>query len=436
MANVLVEKQSLIDAADAIRSKLGTQDLIAPEDFDDEIEKISVGTGEYPGPYGMVWFWPKVTLSQDGYDQIYGCTVTVEDEDKFLSGMMISDGALRFEAYYNSGVWHIGYGSETCTTEEMLSVYGLEIDNLQTSANMTMYRGYTFDTTEELKKVRLTASTDFAQFATDDYGGTSITLADGTTIVKPGIQVIRFAIGDEVTQLPDYFLNGYTSLTDVNTDYATAVTTIGNSVFGSCKALSCPMKFPAVTTIGNGFLSTSTAFSGTISFPEVTSIGTYFMRMTKVSSVPKFPKLASVGSRFYESSSVVTVSIDAISGVQMTIGERAFENSKLESVYIGRSTFPSSIGGYFCAGCKNLRLIQILPTGDALTAVINAFTTSNYSFSFYGDSSYSKLPVCVSGIPFNKDSATQSAKTAWKTKFPEITSSTNPIIYRKWAETN
>lgn len=435
MANVLVEKQSLIDTADAIRAKLGTQALVAPEDFDDEIEKIPVEIGEYPGPYEMVWFWSKLTLSQDGYDQIYGCTVTVENEDKFISGMTLSDGALRFEAYYNSGAWHVGYGSTTYTTAEMLSVFGLKIDDLETSANITMYRGFEFDKTEGLKKVRLTASTDFAQFATDDYGATSITLADGTTIVKPGIQVIRFAIGDEVTQLPDYFLYGYTSLTEVNTDYATAVTTIGDSVFESCDVLSCPMTFPAVTTIGNGFLSTSTYFSGAISFPEVTSIGTHFMRMTRVSSVPKFPKLASAGSRFYEGSAVVSVHIDLISDVQMTLGERAFENSKLEAVYIGRSTFPSSIGGYFCAGCKSLRMIQIYPTGDALTAVVDAFTTSDYSFSFYGDSGYSKLPVCVCGIPFDKGSATQAAKTAWKAKFPEISSSTNPIIFRKWAET-
>lgn len=43
MANVLVEKQSLIDTADAIRTQLESQDLITPENFATEILKIGGG---------------------------------------------------------------------------------------------------------------------------------------------------------------------------------------------------------------------------------------------------------------------------------------------------------------------------------------------------------------------------------------------------------
>lgn len=45
MANVLVERQSLVNAADAIREKLGTQELITPEDFGEKIGEISGGGG-------------------------------------------------------------------------------------------------------------------------------------------------------------------------------------------------------------------------------------------------------------------------------------------------------------------------------------------------------------------------------------------------------
>lgn len=45
MANVLVERNSLENTADAIREKLGTQELITPEDFGEKIGEISGGGG-------------------------------------------------------------------------------------------------------------------------------------------------------------------------------------------------------------------------------------------------------------------------------------------------------------------------------------------------------------------------------------------------------
>lgn len=45
MANVLVERNSLENTADAIRSKLGTQDSITPEEFGTKIGEISGGGG-------------------------------------------------------------------------------------------------------------------------------------------------------------------------------------------------------------------------------------------------------------------------------------------------------------------------------------------------------------------------------------------------------
>lgn len=40
----IITKKTLEDAADAIRTKLGTSDPVAPEDFDDAIDSIPTGT--------------------------------------------------------------------------------------------------------------------------------------------------------------------------------------------------------------------------------------------------------------------------------------------------------------------------------------------------------------------------------------------------------
>lgn len=431
MANVLVEKQSLIDTADAIRAKLGTQALIAPEDFDTEIAKISGGDNEDPGDYGMVWFWPELAIVGEGYGSSYGCDFEIVDGSKLVKHMEIYDNKGSFQAYYFEDLWEVGYDEERYTTEEMLSVFGLSITNLEESASVNL-SNYDIgpDTTEPMKKVRLNSAAEFALF-TNDGNHDTITLHTGDEI-NPTSQVVRFAIGKTITELPEWFLYGYGALGVVDTSYANNVTTIGNTVFTNCKNLSCEMTFPSVTTIGRSFLGSAALFSGPVSLPEVTQIGNDAFYNTSIRELPKTPKVTTIGERYCANSAITYVIIDAISDVAVTIGQKAFESSSLTTLSFGSNSkpVPTSIGARFCGNCASLRSVSCYRSGTDLTNLLNAFSETTYTLSNYGNSNYSKLPVYIGGIGFDAGTATQNVKAEIKAKFPNISGTNN--VYRKW----
>lgn len=429
MANVLVEKQSLIDAADAIRSKLGTQDLIAPEDFDTEIAKISGGDNEDPGDYGMVWFWPELAIVGEGYGSSYRCDFEIVDESKLVKHMQISSDGGSLQAYYNEGVWRVGYDEEY-TTEEMLSELGLSITNLEESASIYL-NNYAIgpDTTEPMKKVRLNSAAEFALFVNDGNHDT-ITLHTGDEIT-PTSQVERFTIGKTITALPNQFMMEYYRLSSVDTSYAGNVVTIGNQVFVNCSSLSCNLTLPSVTTIGNSFLGSAMLFSGKISLPEVTQIGDNAFFNTAIGSLPKTPKVTSIGNYYCANTRITYVIVDSISDVAVTIGQRAFEGSSLTTLSFGSNGKPiPTIGARFCGNCPSLRSVSCYRSGTDLTNLLNAFTDTTYTFSNYGSSYYNTLPVYAGGIPFDRGSATQNVKAEIKAKFPNIAGTSN--VWRKW----
>lgn len=81
MANVFVEKQSLVNAADAIRTKLAYQDLIKPEDFATEISKIEGG-----GVKPTTWAELK-TMTVTDCQAVYPVGSTLDLECKWLTSL-------------------------------------------------------------------------------------------------------------------------------------------------------------------------------------------------------------------------------------------------------------------------------------------------------------------------------------------------------------
>lgn len=283
MANVLVEKQSLIDTADAIRAKLGTQALIAPEDFDDRISEISGGGGDY----GTVTVC-SYTYTSSVYDSS-SCTVTINDADGLFenalemgwlqvstdSGDII--GQVNFQ--YQSDGWHPQGDYDTNYTTAYLNQLGMTValDSGATWAEFEIRFVFTFNTSDTAQ-LHITEKVDFLSLGYlntkyNEYGGMGDRMVSGTFTFNDGLylkaQIVSYASGTDVTKTPDCFLAGSYSLSSVS---LAGVTEIGPYFLYGCGTFNSPITIPStVTKIGSYFMSGCESFDQAITFPATTT---------------------------------------------------------------------------------------------------------------------------------------------------------------------
>lgn len=285
MANVLVEKQSLIDTADAIRAKLGTQALIAPEDFDDRISEISGGGGDY-GTVTVCSYTYTGSVNDSS-----SCTVTINDADDFFenalekgwlyvstdSGDIIGDASLQ----YQSDGWSSQDDYETKYTTAYLNQLGITValDSGATWASFTIRFVFTFNTSNTTQ-LHITEKMDFLSLGYlstkyNEYGGmggmvpNTFTFNDSRYLKA---QIVSYTPGVDVAKTPDCFLSGSYNLSSVS---ITGVTEIGPYFLYNCSEFDSPITIPStVTKIGQYFMSGCESFDQAITFPAtVTEIG-------------------------------------------------------------------------------------------------------------------------------------------------------------------
>lgn len=295
MANVLVEKQSLVDAANAIRTVKGTQALIAPEDFDTEI--LGLAPVKDYGTLTIANYTTTGEVTTASY-----CTATLTDADSFLS-FLIEKGllhcgfdttAMRTEygctlnyTTSNGGGWYDNNSgsSNGVYTSEQLTAAGLTVVKDTSYSYGTITVEYTVTISSPRTQIKITDSMDFASLGIlstkyEPYGGMMggeyppTFTVNGSTRLRSAI--IGYVAGDDVSVIPDAFLTCCDNLESID---FTGVTEIKNYCLYYCGNFNGTITFPSsVTTIGDYFMSDCRSFNHPVIIPStVTSFGTYFL---------------------------------------------------------------------------------------------------------------------------------------------------------------
>lgn len=391
MANVLVEKQSLIDTADAIRAKLGTQALIAPEDFDDRISEISGGKD-----YCTLTIASYTTTG--AVDSVSQCTASFTDDDAFLEfaksenmlsgGYDSTEGETLYEIYlsYNSYEgWYNNMGSNgTYYTTEMLANAGLSI-TLNQGATYGSVR-ITYNVTVDTSNTTQVSVTDSMEYASLGYLSTEYSHYGGGRygypvifILNGGIElrscIIGYEAGADVTEVPDCFLANCDNLASVD---FTGVTKIGSYCMASCGNFNVPITFPSsVATVGGYFMYECSSFNQPITLPAtITSLGTGFLgncdsfnsSVTLLTTSPQLRYFLGSCSSFNQSITIPPTAVD----VYEFLGQCSAFNQPI--------TIPNGVKNVnsFLQGCSSFNQPITIPASVTLS---NAFLTDCAAFN-------------------------------------------------------
>ena len=279
MANVLVEKQSLIDLADVLREKTGTSDPIKPEDFAAVAETIS-GDTPTPGPeptpedpvtnWGAVLYYKEMTI---GFEPEYtqDCDVVSIDADKldawatenhaYMDGMM--EGGKRLDIYWQNGCWNYqdntDWSSKTISDADLQSEAGLVV-NVTNQSFASLDLSVTEVPIPE-------GGVEWAELANEaQYQALNApreTITAGAQTISIGA-ISRFAWGTQATYIPECFL-WYTGLETV-APLPENIVTVGGYSFAYCKKFNCPLDFSHVTSMGQYVGTNMDSFNSNLTF--------------------------------------------------------------------------------------------------------------------------------------------------------------------------
>lgn len=418
-------------AKSAVTAKGGTVGDTGLAGLATEIASIpSGGSPEDPGDWGLVEYYDQFVYNAEKIEA-EECTAELVDSSKLALAIMNGEGDGRWLNFnFQSGngwrCYEIDY-QRHFTTAELLSELGISVTDFDESSAdfaMIMISGEVApDTTTGSKKLVLQNESEYL----------SLSYTAQTHIVPLG-GIIRFAFGRAATSVPEGFLSYHTGmLRIIDTTYANAVTSIGESAFCDLTLKDNDMTFENVTTVGN-YSFQDTYWNGKLYLPNVVTVGNRcFGSFSNISQTfsqqPDMPKVETIGEGFLAGFRGRQFFIRNYPKIK-TIGRRALYQSSIQIIYLIKGdTCPDlqSIGAGLCMNCPSLAGVE----GYAdVVGCIEQDVVSNYvSFGFTLDPSRSMDGTCYrGGLYFNAQGGDDPA-SAMRNRFPTAARSGQ---YRKW----
>lgn len=364
-----------------------------------EIESIPAGEPELTSDdYGIIGYLDKIVLRWPPSTSDYNCVVTVVDENKAAKMRIIFPESEDF--YFNltgENEWTTDYG-DIYTTDELLSVWGLSVSNIEEGASFDLFCYPTYDATAPCAYYKISSLQDFEQLYQEvkTFSGLPSPIgADAITMFRFG-EKCPVNIGDNFLQLSS-------NLTYIDFSRCGHIETIGDHFLSAC-----PISYK-VPGIGEHFTN-------------LVSIGDYFLAGTNVifykdmGSANSFPRLRSVGNSFLSNTCIDTFQTYGYFPSLETIGDNALYSCKLLSTIDLNSTALTSVGSFFAQSCDKLISVSIGSHSTNLASV---------GITFLGDCGqlmYVNMSVSPVGI-FNPTSGDSSFCTSDKVTNPKNASS-------------
>lgn len=319
MANVLVEKQSLVNAADAIREKLGTQELITPEDFGEKIGEISGGGGS---DYGTIEFYAP-DMSGAEITETYGCEAEITDPQKlfnFCVNNNFLDNEEQIASYpeigaaiyydYNYSAWVDSMRKVKVSTEELVTNGLNVVKEGDGDAHVFILFNYTIDENTPTTTRTITSELDYFTLGFVNTDVDSFDMGRGENAIItigddcfPRQFIKSYTFGDDCRKLPEYFLARTTYITDINGFSQTDIVEIPKD-FLYCSDYSKPITFPStLKKIGDEFMCGCQQFSQNLNLLNVEEIGNSFLAESNYNGNISLPKVKKIGQQFLSSCS-------------------------------------------------------------------------------------------------------------------------------------
>ena len=419
----------LSDAYDAIENKGG----VIPEhkntdNLPDAITSIEGGgSPEDPGNWGLVEYYDQFVYDAESVEG-EECTVELVDGSKLAQAVIDGGGDgrwLDFDFESGNGWRCFNIDPERYfTTAELLSELGISVTDFDEStadfAMITIQGEVAPDTTAGSKKLVLQSESEYLSLS-----------SSAETHIVPLAGIVRFAFGRAVTSVPGDFLSQAKMLKIIDTTYASAVTSIGDSAFSFLTLKDNDMAFENVTTVGNNVFE-ETYWNGKLYLPNVVTVGKMCFASYGGQSFlqqPDMPKVETIGEMFLAGFRGQSFDIAKYPKIR-TIGRRALQASLIQSVFLVKGTSCpdlQSIGAGFCMNCCWLGGVQCY--ADVIGCIEQDVTSNYVSFGFTMDPSNSMNGGCYRGGLFFSAQGGNDPASAMRSRFPTAATTGR---YRKW----